>query len=81
MHLGLCNFDILNSHIALNMGFEQMDVCGVPMQDLLKKLHFSTILSEELMNFTAIIYTDNIKYLNNIMPSIRENKSGALSNH
>ena len=72
MHLGLCNFGLLNSHIARNMSCERMVVRGVSMQDLLKKWQFRTILFEKLMNFTDIFYTDNIKYLNNIIPSIRE---------
>ena len=42
------------------MSFEQMVAHGVQIQETLKKWHLSAILAEELMDFTAVVDTDNM---------------------
>ena len=68
-HLGFCGYSLLNSHIDCNMSCEQMVVRGVLMWEPLNKWQFSTILDEELMNFTAVVDSYNMIYLHFAMPS------------
>ena len=62
-NLGLCDFGLLNSHIAWNMSCEWMVVHGVQMRETLKKWIFGAILDEELMNFNDVVDSDNMKDL------------------
>ena len=45
-----------------------MVVCGVQIRYILKKYHFSVIFYEYLINFTAVIYSDHMKYLHCAIP-------------
>ena len=45
-HLGLCDFGLLNSNTACNMGCEIMALCGVLIWYPLNKWKFGAILSE-----------------------------------
>ena len=73
-HLGLCDFDFLNSHIDWNMSCELMFVRGLQMRYPLEKCQSSAILDEELMECTAFVDTDNMTYLYSSMTSILENQ-------
>ena len=68
----LCDFGILNSHISCNMSCEQMFVHDVRMRDTMKKLNFSAILADELINFTAFVDSDNMTDLHSAMSSTFE---------
>ena len=59
----MCDFDILNLHIAWNMSCEKMFVHGVQMQEPLNKWELSDIFDEDLMNFNAIFDIVNMPYL------------------